>query len=115
LPAPLRLLARLAGFGGDRERGLRLVEDAARYASDTQANALFTLILLSNREARYDDALRVIGELQKRFPRNRLLWLEDGSTELRAGRPDQAKAALEEGMERLSRDPRPRAFGEDAR
>jgi tetratricopeptide (TPR) repeat protein len=115
LPAPMRLLAHLAGFGGDRERGLRMVEDAARYPSDAQPNALFTLILMYNREARYDDALRVIGELQQRFPRNRLLWLEDGSTALRAGRPASAKTALEEGMARLSRDPRPRALGEDAR
>jgi tetratricopeptide (TPR) repeat protein len=115
LPVPLGLLARLAGFGGDRERGLRLVEDAAHYPSDTQPNALFTLILMYNREARYDDALRVIGELQRRFPRNRLLWLEAGSTALRAGRPADANAALEEGLARLSRDPRPRAFGEDAR
>jgi tetratricopeptide (TPR) repeat protein len=115
LPAPLRLLAHLAGFGGDRERGLRLVEEAARYSSDTQPNALFTLILMYNREARYDDALRVIGELQRRFPRNRLLWLEAGNTALRAGRPADANAALEEGLARLSHDPRPRAFGEDAR
>jgi tetratricopeptide (TPR) repeat protein len=115
LPAPMRLLAHLAGFGGDRERGLRMVEDAAHYPSDAQPNALFTLILMYNREARYDDALRVIGELQQRFPRNRLLWLEDGRTALRAGRPASAKTALEEGMARLSRDPRPRAFGEDAR
>jgi len=115
LPAPLRLLARLVGFGGDRERGLRMVEDAARYQSDTQPNALFTLILLYNREARYDDALRVIGELQQRFPRNRLLWLEAGGTALRAGRPADANAALEEGLARLSRDQRPLAFGENAR
>ena len=91
LPAPMRLMARLAGFGGDRERGLRLVEEAARYPSDVQSNALFTLILLYNREARYDDALRVIGELQRRYPRNRLLWLEAGNTALRAGRPPRRR------------------------
>ena len=33
------------------------------------------LVLLYNREGRYDDALRTIDELQRRFPRNRLLWL----------------------------------------
>ena len=115
LPAPLRLLAHLAGFGGDRERGLRMVEDAAHYPSDAQPNALFTLILLYNREARYDDALRVIGELQRQFPRNRLLWLEASNTALRAGRPADARVAVEEGLARAARDPRPRAFGEDAR
>jgi tetratricopeptide (TPR) repeat protein len=76
---------------------------------------LFTLILLYNREARYDDALRVIGELQRRYPRNRLLWLEAGNTALRAGRLAEAKASLEEGLARLSRDGRPRASGEEAR
>ena len=51
----MRLLARLMGFGGDRARGLHLVEEAARYPSSVQSNALFTLVLLYNREARYDD------------------------------------------------------------
>jgi len=115
LPSPLRLMAHLAGFGGGRERGLRLVENAARYPSDVQTNAQFMLVLLYNREERYDDALRIIGDLQQRFPRNRLLWLEAGNTELRAKRPAEARAALEEGRARLSRDRRPRALGEEAR
>lgn len=111
----MRLLARLAGFGGDGDRAFHMVEEAASYPGDAQPNALFTLILMYNREARYDDALRVIGELQQRFPRNRLLWLEAGNTALRAGRPLAAKASIEEGLSRLSRDSRPRAAGEEAR
>jgi tetratricopeptide (TPR) repeat protein len=113
--APMRLLARLAGFGGDGDRAFQMVEEAASYPGDAQPNALFTLILMYNREARYDDALRVIGELQRRFPRNRLLWLEAGSTALRAGRPLAAKASIEQGLSHLSRDARPRAAGEEAR
>jgi tetratricopeptide (TPR) repeat protein len=115
LSVPLRLLAGIAGFGGGREKGLRLIEEAAAYPSDTQTNARFTLIVIYNREQRYDDALRVIRDLQQVYPRNRLLWLEAGSTALRGGRFEEARAAIAEGMERLSRDPRPRAYGEDAR
>jgi tetratricopeptide (TPR) repeat protein len=115
LPLPLRLLAGLAGFGGGRDRGLRLIEDAASFPSDVQPNAMFTLIVIYNREGRYGDAMRVIAELQRRYPRNRLLWLEAASTALRAGRPAEAKHALEEGLARFSSDPRPRAFGELAR
>ena len=115
LPGPLRLLTRIAGLRGDRERGLRLVEDAARHPGDAQPNALFTLVLLYNREKRYEDALRLIGELQHRYPRNRLLWLEEGSTALRAGRADRGRAALEEGLRRLGHDARPRARGEESR
>jgi len=111
----MRVLAYVMGFGGDRKRGLRLVEGAAGYPSAVQPNALFMLVLLYNREGRYDDALRVIGELQQRYPRNRLLWLEAGNTALRAGRPADARAALEEGLARLSGAAWPLAFGEEAR
>jgi tetratricopeptide (TPR) repeat protein len=115
LPLHLRFGAYLAGFGGGRDRGLRLVEDAAAYPSEVRSNAQFVLVLLYNRELRFDDALRVIRGLRREFPRNRLLWLEEGGTALRAGRPAEARAALEEGLARLARDPRPRAPGEEAR
>lgn len=115
LSVPLRLFAYLAGFRGGREYGLRLIEAAARNPSDVQANALFTLILLYNREGRYDDALGVIRQLQRRYPRNRLLWLEAGGTALRAKRPAEARMWLEEGLAQLANDPRPRAPGEEGR
>lgn len=115
LPLHWRLVAGLAGFDGGRERGLRLVEEAAAYPSDVQANAHFTLVVIYNREERYDAALRVIGELQRRYPRNRLLWLEAGTTLLRAGRFGAARDTLEQGLAKLAADPRPRAFGEEAR
>jgi hypothetical protein len=90
---------------------ITLVEAAASYPGDLQPDALFTLILIYNREARYGDALRVIAALQERFPRNRLLWLEAGNTGLRAGRFADARTALEDGLARLARDPRPHAPG----
>jgi tetratricopeptide (TPR) repeat protein len=115
LSLPSRWMAHLAGFGGGRDRGLRMVEEAARYPSDVQTNARFTLIVIYNREARFDDALKVIAELQRQYPRNRLLWLEAGSTALRAGRPAVARESLEHGLAMLADDSRPRAFGELAR
>jgi len=115
LSAPLRLFAYLSGFGGGRERGLRLVEDAARYPGDSQPNARFTLLLLYNREGRYDAALEALQELAQRYPRNRLLRLEAGGTALRANRPAAARAFLEQGLAQLAGDLRPRALGEEAR
>ena len=115
LPAPLRLVAKIVGFDGDRAQGLKLVEDAAHYPSDSQPNALFTLLVIYNRESRWDDALAVVADLQRRFPRNRLLWLEAGSTALRAGRPAVARTAFETGLSMLAGDRRPRAVGEESR
>jgi tetratricopeptide (TPR) repeat protein len=115
LSLPVRLMARIAGFQGGRDQGLQFVEDAAKHESHVQTNALFVLIVIYNREQRFDEALAIIRQLQERYPRNRLLWLEAGSTTLRAGRPAEALAALDRGLAQLATDPRPRAFGEEAR
>jgi len=87
LSLPMRLLARLAGFGSGRERGILLVEDAARFPSHVQTNAQFMLVLLYNRERRYADALHVIRGLHDRFPRNYLLAREIETTARRAASP----------------------------
>jgi tetratricopeptide (TPR) repeat protein len=114
LPFYLRVMAYIVGFGGGRERGLKMIEEAADHPSDSQNDAKFALVLLYNREQRYADAMRVIRDLQHRFPRNRLLWLEGGATLLRAGNAREADAVLSEGIARLASDRRPRSFGEEA-
>ncbi len=115
LSAPMRWLAYLGGFGGGKERGLKLVEAAAAESSSVQTDARFILIVMYSREKRFDDALAVIGQLQRRYPRNRLLWLESAATSLRAGRPMDARKAIETGLAKLASDQRARAFGEEAR
>ena len=115
LNLPSRMVAWFAGMDGDRERGLQMVEDAARSArSEVQTEARFALILLYNREKRWDDALRVLSDLRQAYPRNRLLWLETGATALRAGRAADADRWLTEGLAMAARDGRRRMFGEDA-
>jgi tetratricopeptide (TPR) repeat protein len=111
---PLRLAAYAVGFGGGKDTGLQMVEGAAAYAGDNQEDARFALLLLYNREQRYDDALKMLALLRDRFPRNRLMWLESGATSLRAGRAADADRFLSDGMARLATDARPRMFGEDA-
>ena len=110
-----RLVARVAGIDSDRSEGVRLVEQAALSEGPAQASALFSLIVIYNQQARYDEALTVIDRLQRRFPRNRLLWLEAAATELRAGRPADARVSIERGLGMLEADKRPRAYSELAR
>jgi tetratricopeptide (TPR) repeat protein len=114
LSMPLRWAAYVVGFGGGREQGMRLVEGAASYVGDNQEEARFTLIVLYNREKQYDAALAQLATLREHYPRNRLAWLESGSTSLRAGRNADAERFLDEGMRMFAGDPRPRMFGEDA-
>lgn len=114
LSVRIRLMAYVAGFGGGKERGLLMIEEAASYPSLSQADALFALTLLYNREKRFDDALRVIRDLQTRYPRNRQLWYEAGATLIRAGRYQEAQSVLNEGIRMRDNDGRERMFGEDA-
>lgn len=114
LALPFRVMAYVVGLGGDRDRGIRLVEGAAVYASDLQTDARIALVFIYNRERRFDDASRILRDLRRQYPRNRLFWLEGGATALRAGRATEAEALLTEGLAALPRDTRPRAFGEEA-
>jgi tetratricopeptide (TPR) repeat protein len=114
LALPARWVAYVAGFGGGKEHGVRLIEEAANYPGDNQIDAKLALVLIHNRERRYDAALEQLTVLREQFPRNRLLWLETGSTNLRAGRPAEAVRFLDDGFSRFERDIRPRMFGEEA-
>jgi tetratricopeptide (TPR) repeat protein len=111
---PVRMMAYAAGFGGGKDRGLQMIEEAAAGATEASADAKFALVLLYNRESRHADALRVLGDLQRTFPRNRILWLEAGATALRAGRPADAEQQLSTGLKMAAADTRPRMFGEEA-
>src|SRR5262245_61865802 len=59
LSLPVRWMAYIVGFGGDKAKGIRMIEEAAAYGGDNQEDARFALLLLYNREQRYDDALKV--------------------------------------------------------
>jgi tetratricopeptide (TPR) repeat protein len=110
---PSRWFAYLAGFSGDRERGIAMVEAAANGPA-TVYDALPALLLIYAREKRYEDALAVADRLSQAFPRNRLFVLEVGSAALRAGRASQAERVLRQGVEALTSDERPKAPGEEA-
>jgi tetratricopeptide (TPR) repeat protein len=111
---PVRMMAYVAGFGGGKERGLQMIEDAAASRTEASADAQFALVLLYNREGRHADALRVLADLQRAFPRNRILWLEAGATALRGGRAAEAEPLLAAGLKMLDGDRRMRMFGEEA-
>src|SRR5256885_5966635 len=114
LALPLRWVAYVAGFGGGKEKGLAMIEEASRFGGENQTDARFALILIYNREKRYDDALAQLALLRGEYPQNRLVWLESGSTSLRAGRAADAERFLNEGIGRFAADARPRVFGEQA-
>ena len=114
LPLPIRLMARMVVFGGGREEGLRLIREAATHEGEARTEAEFGLVLLYNREREYAAAQNVIRGLKRRYPRNRVVWLESAATALRDDRPALAASALREGFSMLEGDKRARMQGEEA-
>ena len=114
LPRPVRMMAYLVGFDGGKEETIRLVEEAAAYPGDTQAEAKFALVLLYNREKEFGRALAVLSDLKHRYPRNRLVWLESASTWLRDERVQLAERELAHVFSKLSDDRRTRMLDEES-
>ena len=91
LSLPMRMMAYVAGFGGGRDHGIGMIEEAAAASGRSADRRHVRPRLVYNRERRYDDALKVLQELRRLHPRNRLVVLEAGSTALRAGRAAEAE------------------------
>jgi tetratricopeptide (TPR) repeat protein len=111
LALPSRLFAYVAGFGGDKAKGIHLLETAA-VGGEGHVEASVALLLIYAREGRHLDALRIASRLEQEFPRNRLFTLEAGSAAVRAGRGAEADGILTRGLQALASDSRPRFPGE---
>jgi tetratricopeptide (TPR) repeat protein len=114
LPAPMRWFAYLGGLRGGKKEGLALLEAAASHPGEAQAQARYTLVLLYNRDKRYRDAIRILDEERRLYPRNRQFVYEAAATWLRAGEAAQALPLLTEGIDRLETDRRPRWMDEES-
>ncbi len=113
LSFPKRWLAYIAGFGGDKALGVRLIE-AASTVPTTATDAKLALVLVHSREGRQREALAILKDLLRDHPENRLLQLEAGSAAWRAGEAAEADQLLTAGLAWHDRDARPKTPGERA-
>jgi tetratricopeptide (TPR) repeat protein len=76
LPWHWRMFGFLVGLHGDKEKGIRTVQDVSRNGKDNRLDATIFLCALYRRENWPKMALPLIQELIQRFPRNYILRLE---------------------------------------
>ena len=76
LPWSYRMLGFLIGIHGDKEQGIRTVEDVAAHGKDNRVDAEIFLCALYRRENQTRRAVPLVQDLIHRFPRNYLLRLE---------------------------------------
>lgn len=113
LSLPKRWLAYIAGFGGGKERGIEMIQQATTVPL-TGTDARLALVLVYSREGRQGEALNLLTALMKDYPQNRLMQLEAASAAWRAGRADVSEQLLTSGLARHDADPRPKGPGERA-
>ena len=87
-----RLLGFLAGFHGDREGGLRALEEVAKKGKNNRVDAEIVLCVLYRREQKPRAALPLLDDLVKRYPRNYLLLFEKAQMYSTIG--DEKKALM---------------------
>ncbi len=72
----LRALGFIAGFHGDKQRGLRTIEEVATKGKENRVDAEIVLCALYRREGQARRAIPLVSQLIQRYPRNYLLRFE---------------------------------------
>ncbi len=93
LPLVYRMLGFVAGFRGDKEKGIRTVAHVAAHGDANRVDAQIFLSALYRRERQPRRAIPVIEDLIRRYPRNPLLRFELAQMLSDAGEGAQAAAA----------------------
>ena len=96
LPLVYRMLGMLAGVRGDKEKGIRTIQYVASNGRLNNADAEIFLGALYRRENRPRDAIPLIEDLIRHFPRNFLVRLELSQMYSLAGDGTRALAGIEE-------------------
>jgi len=91
-----RMVGFLAGQRGDKELGIRTIEDVAAHGAANRVDAKIFLAALYRREHQHRKALPILDELIGRFPRNYLLRFERSGIYAALGDGKQAIGGIEE-------------------
>jgi len=106
LPLGYRMLGFLIGFRGDKDNGIRILQRVAREGDQNRVDAEIMLAAIYRRERRPKDAIPLLEDLIRRFPRNYLLRFELSQMYSDAIDKDNALRVLAE-IERLKREGAP--------
>ena len=79
LPRVLRIVVGIAGVSGNREKGLRLLREAAAHGIVTPIESRTALSLFLRHDGRYPEALAVQRGLAQQFPHDYLFRLEEAN------------------------------------
>jgi len=96
LPWAYKMLGFMVGMHGDKDKGIRTVQDVARNGKLNKVDAEILLCALYRRENLSKQAVPLVQELIRRYPRNYLFRLELGQMYSQSGDGARGLQAVEE-------------------
>ncbi len=93
LPWAVKVAASVIGISGNRQKGLQYLFEASKSGPETSVDARIALSLFLRREQRYKEAIELVAELMREYPRNYLAALEHANLLNAAGHGPEAIAA----------------------
>ena len=99
LPLAWRMLGFVVGFHGDKAKGIRTIQDVAAHGSINRVDAEIFLCALYRRERKPREAIPLLDDLLRRFPRNYLLRFEQAEMYGAIGDKKNALGAMEKVSE----------------
>ena len=95
LPWGVKILVKVIGQGGNKEKGIRYLKQAAAGGGETSTDAKIVLLLFLRREHKYPEALEIADGLVPRYPQNLLIALEQGNLLRASGHNPEAASAYQ--------------------
>lgn len=92
LPWGVKAASSMVGLGGNKEKGLEYLKDAAAGSTETSIDAKIVLVVFLRRERRFDEALHILRSLEPQYPHNVLFALEEGNQLRAKGQNREAEA-----------------------
>ena len=90
LPWAVKTASSMVGLGGNREKGLEYLHEAANGNGETSIDAKIVLVVFLRRERRFDEALQILRTLEPQYPHNVLFAMEEGNLLNAKGQSEEA-------------------------
>lgn len=95
LPTLYKMLGFLVGFRGDKEKGMRTLQEVAVKGKFNAVDAKVFLCAIYRREERWQSAAPILEDLIRSYPRNYLLRFEQAQLYSATGQKDKAIATIQ--------------------
>lgn len=79
LPWAVKTASSMVGLGGNKEKGLEYLHEAAAGDGEASIDAKIVLVVFLRRERRFDESLDILRSLEPKYPHNVLFAMEEGN------------------------------------